>query len=173
MKASDAAIAAVATGALAWALAASSGLSVPWHPADATALRLSWSARPERIEKCRTLSDAELAELPQHMRQARECEGEAASYALLVVADGDTVERSVVRGGGLRGDRPIFLHRSYVLKEGERRILVRFTRREAVDSSSSPNAIAPDLALDTLLPFRRGEVVLVTYDDGELRIRER
>lgn len=173
MRAAEAGIASVVTAALAWALATSSGLSVPWHPADATALRLSWSARPERIERCRTLTEAELATRPLHMRQATECEGRAASYALLVVADGDTLEESVVRGGGLRSDRPIFLHRSYVVREGKHRVQVRFTRREAVDSAASPNAIAPVLMLDTLLAFRRGEVVLVTYDDGALQIRER
>jgi hypothetical protein len=41
-------------------------------------LRLSWSGRPERIERCRELTDAELAERPAHMRRRLECEGRSA-----------------------------------------------------------------------------------------------
>lgn len=159
------------TAAFAWALAASSGVSVPWHAAEATELRLSWSARPERVEICRTLSDEELAALPAHMRRREVCEGRAASYALTVVADGDTIEHALVAGGGMRHDRLIYLFRDYPLSEGPHRIFVRFTRAEQVDSSRTPNAIAPDLMLDTLVSFQRGRAVLVTYAAGVLEVR--
>ena len=172
MSAQRMVFAAVATGALTWALAASSGVSVPWHAADATELRLSWSARPERIETCRTLSDEEFAARPAHMRRRVECEGRAATYALLVAIDGDTIERAMVSGGGLRHDRLLYLLRAYPQREGPRGLLVRFTRQERVDSSRTPNAIAPDLVLDTVVDFRRGHAVLVTYASGVLVVRD-
>ena len=172
MNARQMAVAVVVTGILSWALAVGSGVSVPWHAVDATELRLSWSARPERVETCRTISDEELAARPAHMRRRVECEGRAATYALLVAVDGDTVERSVVSGGGLRRDRLLYLLRAYPQREGPRALLVRFTRQERVDTSRTPNAIAPDLVLDTVVDFRRGHAVLVTYASGALVVRE-
>jgi hypothetical protein len=158
------------TALLAWGLAASSALPWPWHAADATLLRLSWSARPERIETCRTLSDEEYAQRPAHMRQRVLCEGTTASYALLVTADGDTLDEAVIRGGGLRGDRAIFVLRSYAVPPGERRLRLRFTRREAVDSPTAQHALPPELMLDTAVVFRGGEVRLVTIEDGAFRV---
>ena len=76
---------------------------------DSALLRLSWSARPERIEKCRELTPEELAARGEHMRQRVDCAGYFASYDLEVSIDGRTVHRSVARGAGLRNDRPIFL----------------------------------------------------------------
>lgn len=166
-------IAVAATGALAWGLAASSGVAVPWHDGGASELRLSWSARPERIETCRTLSAEERATRPPHMRRSVECEGSAATYALLVIVDGDTLERSVVRGGGLRNDRSIFLLRSFPMPPGERRVVVQFTRRERVEPDTARYAIAPALRLDTLVHFRRGAVALVTYASGAIQVRDR
>jgi hypothetical protein len=160
----------LSTAMLAWGLAASSGVAMPWHAADATLLRLSWSARPERIETCRTLSDAEMAERPVHMQQRVICEGTTASYALLVTTDGDTLDEAVIRGGGLRGDRAIFLLRDYAVSAGARRVRLRFSRRETVDSTTTLNALPAELAFDTTLVFRAGEVRLVTIEDGAFRL---
>ena len=63
-------------------------------------LRLSWSARPERIEVCRALSDKELEEREEHMRQRVECDGRFATYALEVISNGRKVVEAVVRGAG-------------------------------------------------------------------------
>jgi len=160
----------LATVALAWGLAASSAVPWPWYAEDATLLRLSWSARPERIETCRTLSDEEFAQRPAHMRQRVICEGTTASYALLVTADGDTLDEAVIRGGGLRGDRAIYVLRSYPVRAGERRVRLHFSRRESVDSTTTQNALPPELELDTLLVFRPGAVRLVTIEDGAFRL---
>lgn len=160
----------VVTLGLAWALAASSAVSTRWHDDTASELRLSWNARPERIETCRIVSSEELARRPAHMRQQVICEGTSASYALLVVANGDTLDQSVIRGGGLRGDRPILLMRDFPLPEGEHTLHLRFTRREVVDSTTTRNAIPADLVLDTVVSFRRGEVILVIIADGALRL---
>ena len=65
-------------------------------------LRLAWSARPERIEKCRQQSEEELARLPAHMRLPVACEGATAEYRLQVRIDGELVADRLVHGGGLR-----------------------------------------------------------------------
>lgn len=176
----------LATVALAWGLAAGAGTLVSWHDAEVSVLRLSWSAHPERIETCRERTPAELAERPAHMRQALDCEGIAATYLLEVRVDGVLLDSTVVRGSGIRNDRPIFLLRDYVVSPGPHQVRVTFTRREendeperdepergepehdeagerAAPSRGSVGAIAPHLELHTPIRFASGGVALVTY----------
>ena len=110
---------------------------VPWYAAEEAALRLSWSARPERLERCRELSAAEIAARPVHMRQAVECEVHFATYDLMVEVDGVVLDRSLVRGGGLRNDRQLYLLRHLPVTPGARRIRVEMHRREEGESSES------------------------------------
>ena len=164
------------TIAAAWALAASSGVSVPWHPEDAAELRLSWSARPERIEVCRTLSDEELAALPAHMRRKVECEGRSATYDLQVTVDGTVLDRTLIHGSGLRSDRPIFLLRSYPLDPGPRRLQVSLARREPPDPVADtiplrPSTLARRVELDTTITVPPGAVTLLTLDAGHFVLR--
>jgi len=105
------------------------------HGGDAL-LRLSWSGRPQRIERCRELSDAELAERPAHMRLRLECEGRSARYAVRVVVDGRTVSTDTVTGGGLRGDRAIHMLREFRVEPGSRAIGVEMSRVEAIEEES-------------------------------------
>ncbi len=100
---------------------------------DVALLRLSWSGRPQRIERCRELSDAELAERPAHMRLRLECEGRPARYAVSVAVDGRTVALDTVTGGGLRGDRPIHMLREFRVEPGRRAIAMEIERVEAID----------------------------------------
>ena len=125
-------IAGVIGGAVALAaIAAGSATPVTLASGDAARLRVSWTARPERIETCRRLSDEELAQRSEHMRQRMECEGGFATYAIEVEVDGQRVEQSVVRGGGLRNDRPIHYLREFDVAPGEREVEVKLVRREA------------------------------------------
>jgi hypothetical protein len=96
-------------------------------------LRLSWSGRPERIEHCRELTDAELAERPAHMRQRLECEGRPARYLVRVAVDGAVRSLDTVTGGGLRGDRAIHMLREYPLDPGTRAVAVAVTRLDSVE----------------------------------------
>jgi hypothetical protein len=151
------------------------------HGTDAGLLRLSWSGQPERIEVCRAVPEAELENLPRHMRQAVVCEGRSASYQLTVVQDGDTLLEEPVWGGGVRHDRPVYLYREFVADPGTHHLIVRFTR---LDEPSSPNPPAADsaperpgrgrldrlpseLLLDTAITVRPRQVVLVTFDPAE------
>ena len=116
-------------------LARGSAATVRWRDDGASDLRLSWTARPERIETCRALSAEEIASEAAHMRQRVECDGHFASYELEVAVDDSVVAREVVRGGGLRHDRPLHLLTSVPVRHGTRHLRVSFVRRELVDST--------------------------------------
>ena len=187
------------TAVLLFGLTAVAAAPVATPRRGASRLRLSWSARPERIESCRTLSDEELAEREEHMRQRVECTGQFATYALRVEADGRTVHESVVRGAGFRHDRPIFLLREIDLPPGQHVLRIRFIRREHTDDDAAAYehvkrtdsdtglfagraereavehvrraraAIPARLELDTTLVFERNRAIVVTLD-GERRV---
>jgi hypothetical protein len=103
-------------------------------------LRLTWTARPERIEDCRPQSEEALAKLPPHMRQALVCEGTTASYRLIVRRETTVILDEIVRGGGLRHDRPLYVFRDIPVPAGETAIEVRFVRLD--DSTGQGNAAA-------------------------------
>lgn len=162
-------------------------------------LRLSWSARPERIEQCKRRSDDELAALPQHMRLRWNCEGVFARYLLTVSVDGTPMAQDTVRGSGLRNDRPMHLFREFALVPGTRHIAVSMKR---IDTETPPDstdagtdvvaagAAAADretregqerrarraealpeiVALDTTLTVSKGRVALVSYSSTERRL---
>lgn len=158
-------------------------------------LRLSWSARPERIEQCRRLTDAELAERPQHMRLRWECEGRFARYLLTVAVNGRTVAADTVRGGGLRHDRSMHLFREFALIPGRSRLEVSLRRLDAHtprDSTAQETAAGsaaadretregqerrarradalPELVLlDSTLSVQARHVVLVSYSSTSRR----
>ena len=162
-------------------------------------LRLSWSGRPQRIERCRELSDAELAERPAHMRRRLECEGRPARYAVRVALDGRTASLDTVTGGGLRGDRAIHMLREFRVPPGRRAIAVDIERVEAIeedveeaedDEDDEPESGPGDLAVRERAERRRerqealparleltrsvtlapGSVGLVTYDPSGRRL---
>jgi hypothetical protein len=124
-----------------------SAVPFPHHDPEAARLRLSFSARPERIEVCRTLSDAELSQLAEHMRQRVSCDGVLATYTLRIEVDGTPIGESIVRGAGLRHDRPLYLLRDYPVPPGEHRFRVSLTRREKTDNDAAAyaKAVVPDV----------------------------
>ena len=98
---------------------------------DQALLRVSWSGRPERIERCRELSDEELEKIPAHMRQRVECEGRSAHYAVTVLRDGRMLSTDTVAGGGLRGDRSIHMLREYPVAPGPHSFVLEVTRTDS------------------------------------------
>jgi hypothetical protein len=163
-----AALAVATMGALAW------GSSAPMtaHRSPDAMLRLAWSARPERIEKCEQQSEEELAKLPQHMRQPVACEGVTAEYRLQVRVDGALVAERRVHGGGLRRDRRLYVFEELPIPAGEAAIDVRLDRVE-VDAAPSAGVtgdrgeVPPHLAFAERVRLSPREVVLVTYDANQ------
>ncbi len=117
-----------AAAAVIAATAAASHTALTVHGSDESMLRVALSARPERVENCRTLSDQELAELPQHMRQRVVCDGITARYSFQVLRDDVLLASTEVRGGGLRHDRQLYLFKEVVLPPGTAMLEVRLTR---------------------------------------------
>jgi hypothetical protein len=148
---------AAATAGLLYGLSWLSAAPVRQLRSPVSRLRLSWTARPERIEVCRTLSAAEQEEREEHMRQRVECDGHFATYALRVDVDGGLVHERVVRGAGLRHDRPLYLLREIDLSPGVHRLHVTFTRRERTDNDAAAFARAATTGIDTGLFAGRAE----------------
>jgi hypothetical protein len=125
------------------------------YPDDAPVLRLAWSVRPERIEHCRTLTDAELAEVPAHMRQRVQCEGRSANYRLSVRIDGAPRLDTLVSGGGARSDRPVYVFRELGMPIGEHRLDVRFERESLPEVESGElDSSGPAAEADTMMAGR-------------------
>jgi hypothetical protein len=161
------------------------------HDSEQGILRLAWSVRPERIERCRRQSEEELARLPAHMRQPVICEGASAEYRLTVLHDGAVAAERVVRGGGFRHDRRVYVFHELPLDPGDATIEVRFDRIDLdTPRMSLPEAghdgrkeahraeagetdrgvlqaagetVPPQLRFTQRLRVRPREVILVTY----------
>jgi hypothetical protein len=191
----------IASAVVLVAVARTSAAPVAYHGGEDAVLRLSWSARPERIETCRTISKEELEREEEHMRQRVECDGTFASYVLRVESDQQLVSESIVRGAGFRHDRPIYLLREWPVSSGAHRVRVSFARREQprdrnpttttqrrLDSDTGifagraereeeersrrrRAAIPSLLVLDTTFVFEPRRVVLVTLN-AERRVLE-
>lgn len=99
---------------------------------DDAILRLSLGARPERIETCRRQSDEELEKLAPQMRQRVICEGVTARYRLSVRRNGQLLHEQVVRGGGLRHDRRLYVSRDLHVRPGPGVVAVDLVRIDTV-----------------------------------------
>ena len=152
-------------------------------------LRLTWRARPERIENCRQQNAETLAALPPHMRQSVICEGANASYLLQVRRDDVVVVEQLVTPGGLRKDRPLYVFRDIPLPAGDAEVRVAFVRVEpTVEPTDDANgtsgedgggaeteaaarrreelteAVPRSLVYEQRLRFAPGQVRLISYD---------
>ena len=155
-------------------LAAVSRAPQPAHGPETGALRLAWRAQPERIDVCRTVPEAELANLPRHMRQPVLCEGRSAEYRLTIANDGVQLADDTVHGGGARRDRPMYLYREFALEPGPHDLTIRLERIGEASPSAAAGSqprtgtrlealpAALQLSRRVLVPPRG--VVLVTYD---------
>jgi hypothetical protein len=122
------------------ALAGLSHAPYPTRPGQEAAVRLAWSGRPERIETCRAPSKEELEKLPAHMRLSVVCEGTSARYRLRVSLNGTPVVEQIIRGTGLRHDRPIYLLREFPTPPGRYDLEVGFERIDSLQSGTGDSA---------------------------------
>ena len=186
-----------AAGAAALLVAAASHVPLRVHPSPDARLRVAFSARPERVESCRTLGADELAELPQHMRQSVVCEGATARYRLQVLIDDSLALSTVLRGGGLRRDRRLYALHELPLPSAPVVVEVRLARLDSTPAAPPPPDAATTTGAPTPAPASRGEeerrrrqadevpaslllretvtlapreVLLVTYDQGARRL---
>lgn len=95
-------------------------------------IRVSFGARPERIESCRRQSNEELAKVAPQMRLRVVCEGVTARYRLEVRQDDRILLSQLVRGGGLRHDRQLYVSRDLRVPPGGATYSVSLTRIDTV-----------------------------------------
>jgi len=185
---------AAVTAATAAVIVAGSHVRMPEFVSPDAMVRVSWSARPERIEQCVRVSAEELERTPVHMRREMVCEGTTARYRLEVDRNGVLVDSVTVRGGGLRRDREVYVYREIFVPAAQTRIAVRFLRVDSSATADGPDsnvqqtrdssgalavravreqeerarriaeAIPPVLTLDTVVTLASRAVILVTYD---------
>lgn len=160
-----------------------STLPMATQTAPDAVLRLAWSARPERVETCREQTPEQLANLPAHMRQPLVCEGTTASYRLEVRYNGEVLAEQVVRGGGLRRDRRLYVFRELPVPPGDAEIAVTLDRVESASAGDESHgeraarapaasaAVPAHLALTQRVHFSPRQVVLVTYDPEERELK--
>ena len=130
LRALGVALAALGLLAMAWASRAPLRVAA----GDRATVRLSIGARPERIEKCVAQSDEQLAKLAPQMRQRLVCEGVTARYQLELRRDGELVLAQLVRAGGLRHDRQLYVFKETAVPPGRSSIDLRLTRIDTVAS---------------------------------------
>jgi len=179
-----AALAVAAAAAVVWASTAPMAV----NGSGGAVLRLAWGARPERIETCRELSAEALSNIPRHMRQERICEGVTAEYRLVVTdANGRALVDRVIRAGGLRQDRRLYVFEELPVPAGPAAFDVRFERitqaagaeddrtddgdDHAYDEGEPHGedrdrrvAVPTSMTLAVRATVRPREVILVTYD---------
>ena len=163
---------AVAALASAMLLAWGSRAPMRFHATTDGVVRLAWSARPERVERCVTHSDEELQAVPAHMRQRVTCEGRSARYRLVVRRDGEVLADEMVHGGGVRQDRSIYLLRDFPTRPGRHRLEVMFERLDSVEAAPADVALArrrdeavpSRLTLDATHDLGARSVLLITFD---------
>ena len=167
------------------ALAALSFTPYTAEPGDRAVVRLAWRARGERVRECRRLTAEELARLPQHMRQEEVCERRILPYRLRVDLDGARVVDELVRAGGAREDRPLFVFRDLAVTPGTHHLQVTFEREageegdderphpeevDATEAGRRARETPARLALDGPVVLVPRQIVLVTYDDERRRL---
>ena len=65
------------------------------------------------------------------MRRDEVCEGTGISYRLRIALNGEGVEETLIRGGGTRGDRPIYVFRELRVEPGAHRLEISLTPRKS------------------------------------------
>ncbi len=134
-------------------------------------IRLSWRVSAPRIEECRTLTAEEIAKLPSHMRRDEVCERTGIPYRLRIALNGEGVEETLIRGGGTRGDQPIYVYRELRVPSGTHRLEISLTP-EVDGEPSAAEAPVEALELTEELDLADGDVALITRsDDGRLAVR--
>jgi len=143
---------------------------IPWgSPSEDAALRLALRTVDGKVRTCRDRTAEELAALPQHMRTPTLCEDRSVDYQLRVTLDGAEVLDLSASPGGLRRDRPIIVDRQVAVAAGPQQLSVRFIPVHDPDSDTEPAAseALPAYAIDRMVDFAPGRIVLVTLDDAD------
>lgn len=135
-------------------------------PPDHAALRIALRTPLAQIEVCRDRSDEELAALPRHMRQRRDCAITTVDYRLTVEVDDRVLVDRVVVHRGVRRNRPLVADELLTVAPGSRRVVVRFAP-EATQATIDGGAELATARFDNTLELVAGRVsILALAADG-------
>jgi hypothetical protein len=107
-------------------------------PATGAILGVAVRTMAGTVQDCRTLSDEELAALPQHMRRKEICETHAVPYRLEVRLDGEKRLDRVYTAAGIHGDRPITVDERIGVAAGLHDLSIRLAPAEPTGTASLP-----------------------------------
>jgi len=94
---------------------------------DTPRLRVAFRSAHRQTRLCRPPTTAELAGVPAHMRRKELCQAWEIPYRLRIAVDEQTLADHELKGGGMRGDRPVFVEEEFPLVPGVHRVAVAFT----------------------------------------------
>ena len=142
--------------------------------AEQARLRLDLRTAIAHVEICRDLDPDELEALPIHMRRPRECRDVRPGYEVEVAIDGRNRYRDSIEPRGVRGNRPLTAEVELPLRPGFRHVVARFEPilpREASAEDRAAFARLPRFDFDGEVHAERGQVVLLTVDERNRRLR--
>ena len=136
------------------------------------ALRIDLRTQRAKVEICAERDAAELAALPAHMRQARDCRETAVDYRLRVSVDG--VARVDRRLGhrGVRRNRPLVAGELVRLEPGARAVEVELAPippEGALGDAATAIAALPTYRFAERLEIVAGRVEIVSLEGATLR----
>ncbi|MBI5505429.1 MAG: hypothetical protein HY899_11550 [Deltaproteobacteria bacterium] len=133
-------------------------------PTRGSLLQLALRTSAGRAQVCRTLSEDELAGLPQHMRRPTACEMTPVAYRLQVKIDEVEVADERCRPAGIHGDRPITHSSTIAVTPGDHDVAVRFAPETSVAASDKP---LPTYAFDGRIAFDEGRIRIVSLEGDD------
>ena len=138
------------------------------EPVRDAALRVDLRTQLAKVVLCTERSAAELAELPVHMRQARDCRETAIDYRLRVAVDGVVLADRRIAHRGVRHNRPLIVGELFRVAPGDRRVEVEFSPLPPEGFTGELGEL-PSYRLDERLELAAGRVAIVALADGRLR----
>ncbi|MFN7940380.1 MAG: hypothetical protein U0X73_02180 [Thermoanaerobaculia bacterium] len=135
-------------------------------PATAAALRLALRAEHAKIEICRDLTESELAQLPAHMRQRRQCQETAIDYRLRVTIDGTSRLEREVRHKGVRRTRPLAVEEQLEIPPGRHDVEVEFRPVPPAGAPAEATAELGSPRFTGVVEFPRGRVRILVLGPG-------
>lgn len=125
-------------------------------------LKLSLAHLTDRLQPCRTLSEAERAGMPPNMRAYEVCERARAPAVLEILLDGEPLLQQSVRAAGAHSDGRAYLFRSWPLAAGHYSVELRLrdTPREQGFDHTNQFELRLDAGMSALLTVGDGEATL-------------
>lgn len=144
------------------------------QPGREGVLRLAWRLPGARIQSCRTLTEAELASKPLHMRQPRECVDQPLHYRLQVTLNGTTRLDERLSPAGARGDRPLYVQHEVRLAPGTYPLQVDFQpllpETLPPQARSEAEQLQRHLTLHQHVSIAADQITLVTLAPGREKL---